>query len=46
MLTDAGALALSIWVIRLGLKPVSAQWTFGFKRAEILSAATNGITLS
>jgi cobalt-zinc-cadmium efflux system protein len=45
MLTDAGALALSIWVIRLGLKPVSAQWTFGFKRAEILSAATNGITL-
>jgi cobalt-zinc-cadmium efflux system protein len=45
MLTDAGALALSIWVIRLGLRPVSAQWTFGFKRAEILSAATNGITL-
>jgi cobalt-zinc-cadmium efflux system protein len=45
MLTDAGALGLSIWVIRLGLRPVSAQWTFGFKRAEILSAATNGITL-
>jgi cobalt-zinc-cadmium efflux system protein len=45
MLTDAGALALSIWAIRLALRPTSASWTFGFKRAEILSAAANGATL-
>ena len=45
MLTDAGALALSIWVIRLTLRPTSTQWTYGYKRAEILSAAVNGVTL-
>ena len=45
MLTDAGALALSIWAMRLALRPTSASWTFGFKRAEILSAAANGATL-
>jgi cobalt-zinc-cadmium efflux system protein len=45
MLTDAGALALSIWAIGLALRPTSDSWTFGFKRAEILSAAANGATL-
>lgn len=45
MLSDAGALALSIWAIRLALRPATSQWTFGLKRAEILSAAINGITL-
>jgi cobalt-zinc-cadmium efflux system protein len=45
MLTDAGALALSIWAIGLALRPTSNSWTFGFKRAEILSAAANGATL-
>jgi cobalt-zinc-cadmium efflux system protein len=45
MLTDAGALALSIWAIRLATRPVTAQRTFGLKRAEILSAAINGVTL-
>lgn len=45
MLTDAGAIAASLWAIILAARPARVIWTFGFKRAEILSAATNGITL-
>ena len=45
MLTDAGAIAASIWALRLAARPARDAWTFGFKRAEILSAAVNGITL-
>lgn len=45
MLSDAGALAASLWAIRLAARPATGAWTFGWKRAEILSAAANGITL-
>ena len=45
MLTDVGALGASIWAIRLAARPAEGHWTFGWKRAEILSAAANGITL-
>ena len=45
MLTDAAALAMSLWAIRLAARPASGMWTYGLKRAEILSAAGNGITL-
>ena len=45
MLTDAGALAGSIWAIRLAARPAKGAWTFGYQRAEILSAAINGATL-
>lgn len=45
MLTDAGALAASLLAIRLASKPAAGVWTFGFKRAEVLSAQANGITL-
>ena len=45
MLSDAGALAASLWAIRLAARPATGVWTFGWKRAEILSAAANGITL-
>lgn len=45
MLTDTAALAGSLVVIRLAARPSSSKWTFGLKRAEILSAAVNGITL-
>ena len=45
MLTDAGAIAASIWAIRLAARPAAGAWTFGFKRAEILSALGNGVTL-
>lgn len=45
MLTDAGAIGLSLVAIRLAAKPAGGQMTFGFKRAEILSAQFNGATL-
>ena len=45
MLTDAGALGISIWAARLAQRPAAGSFTFGFKRAEVLSASANGITL-
>jgi cobalt-zinc-cadmium efflux system protein len=45
MLTDAGALGLSLWTIRLVARPSGGNLTFGLKRAEILSAQGNGFTL-
>jgi cobalt-zinc-cadmium efflux system protein len=45
MLSDAGAIGLSIVAIRLAARPAQGQLTFGFRRAEILSAQFNGATL-
>jgi cobalt-zinc-cadmium efflux system protein len=45
MLTDAAALGASLLAIRLARRPATGAWTFGFKRAEVLSAQANGITL-
>jgi cobalt-zinc-cadmium efflux system protein len=45
MLVDAAALGLSVWAARLALRPPGGRMTFGFRRAEILSAQANGITL-
>lgn len=45
MLSDAAAIGASLWAINLAARPARGVWTFGFKRAEILSAAGNGITL-
>ncbi len=45
MLTDAGAIALSLVAIRLAARPAKGAMTFGFKRAEILAAQFNGATL-
>lgn len=45
MLADVGAIAGSLWAIRLAARPPTGPWTFGWRRAEILSAAVNGITL-
>jgi len=45
MLTDVGALGASLWAVRLARRPAQGRWTFGLKRAEILSAAVNGVTL-
>jgi cobalt-zinc-cadmium efflux system protein len=45
MLSDVGAIAGALWAIRLAARPAAGSWTFGWKRAEILSAAGNGITL-
>jgi cobalt-zinc-cadmium efflux system protein len=45
MLTDAGAVALSLAAARLATRPAGGAMTFGLGRAEILSAQANGITL-
>src|SRR5438309_2669620 len=45
MLTDAAALGFSLFAIALAARPARGAMTFGFKRAEILSAQANGITL-
>lgn len=45
MLTDVAALAAALWAMHLAARPPSQRWTYGLKRAEILSAAGNGITL-
>ena len=45
MLTDAGALALSLVAIRLARRPAAGAMTYGLKRSEILAAAINGSTL-
>ena len=45
MLTDAAALALSLVVIRLVRRPAGGNLTFGLRRAEVLSAQANGVTL-
>jgi cobalt-zinc-cadmium efflux system protein len=45
MLTDAGALALSIVVLRLAARPAGGNRTFGLRRSEILSAQANGAVL-
>jgi cobalt-zinc-cadmium efflux system protein len=45
MLTDAFALGCSLLALRLAARPVKGAMTFGFKRAEILSAQANGVTL-
>ena len=45
MLTDAGAIGLSLVAIRLAAKPAQGAMTFGLKRTEVLSAQFNGATL-
>ncbi|MCL2543927.1 MAG: cation diffusion facilitator family transporter [Nocardioidaceae bacterium] len=45
MLSDAGAIAVALWATRLAGRPAVGHWTFGWKRAEILSALGNGVLL-
>jgi cobalt-zinc-cadmium efflux system protein len=45
MLTDAASIALVIITARLATRPPAGGYTYGLKRAEILSAQANGITL-
>ena len=45
MLTDAGAIALALFAAGLARRPAHGGFTFGFRRAEILSAQLNGATL-
>jgi cobalt-zinc-cadmium efflux system protein len=45
MLTDAGALAMALVVLRLAARPAEGNRTFGLRRSEILSAQANGAAL-
>jgi cobalt-zinc-cadmium efflux system protein len=45
MLTDAVALGLALAALRLAQRPPEGSFTYGLRRAEILSAQINGITL-
>ena len=45
MVSDAAALALTLFAIRFARKAPTAERTFGFHRAEILAALVNGVTL-
>lgn len=45
MLTDAASIVLALVAMRLAARPARGGYTFGLKRAEILSAMANGTTL-
>ncbi|GAA2634190.1 cation diffusion facilitator family transporter [Streptomyces axinellae] len=45
MLTDAVSIVLALVAMRLSARPARGGYTFGLKRAEILSAQANGLTL-
>ena len=45
MLSDVGALALSLFAFRMAQRPATHQSTFGYHRVEILVALFNGLTL-
>ena len=45
MLTDVGALLVSLWAMKLAQTPADARRTFGLHRTEILAALFNGVTL-
>ncbi|MEU8499567.1 cation diffusion facilitator family transporter [Streptomyces lavendulae] len=45
MLTDAVSIVLALIAMRLAARPARGGFTFGLKRAEILSAQANGLTL-
>jgi cobalt-zinc-cadmium efflux system protein len=45
MLSDNVALALALFAVWLAAKPPTPERTFGYKRAEILAALANGVTL-
>ncbi|WP_079507810.1 cation diffusion facilitator family transporter [Mesobacillus jeotgali] len=45
MLSDAAALGLSLFAMKLGERKATHSKTYGFKRFEIIAAALNGLTL-
>ncbi|GAC1539319.1 MAG: cation diffusion facilitator family transporter [Myxococcales bacterium] len=45
MLADAGAIALSLFALRVGARPADAKRTYGYYRLEIIAALLNGAVL-
>jgi len=46
MSADAVALGMAVLAARLVRRPARGRWTFGLRRAEILSAGLNGVILA
>jgi cobalt-zinc-cadmium efflux system protein len=46
MLGDAGALVLALFAAVIATRPRSASATFGYRRAEVLAAFSNGVVLA
>lgn len=45
MLSDMGAISMSMFAIWIAMRPATATRTFGFHRVEILAALANGLAL-
>jgi len=45
MLTDVGALSMSLLAVRFAQRPPTSMNTYGYLRTEILAALTNGVVL-
>jgi cobalt-zinc-cadmium efflux system protein len=45
MLSDAGALTLTLFAMKFARRPATGSQTYGYYRAEILAALVNGVTL-
>lgn len=45
MLTDAAALALAIWAIRIARRPADERRSYGYHRMQVLAAFVNGLSL-
>lgn len=45
MLTDAASIAVALWAAGLAARPPRGPMTFGWRRAEIISALANGVSL-
>ena len=45
MLSDIGAISLSLFAFRMAQRPATHESTYGFHRVEILAALFNGLTL-
>ncbi|WP_087116802.1 cation diffusion facilitator family transporter [Corynebacterium urinipleomorphum] len=46
MLSDATGLIIALVAVSLGRRPVSQYATFGYRRAEVLAAAVNAVTVA
>jgi cobalt-zinc-cadmium efflux system protein len=45
MITDSGALALSLVAARIAMRPRSTSKTYGYRRAEVIGASANAVTM-
>jgi len=45
MITDAASIALALFAMRVADRPPSAERTFGYRRAEVLAAMLNALSL-